>query len=189
MTDDVTDGVTDDVTDNVTDNAPRDPAVSAGDRPDIHDRAAVEGLVAAFYAEVLDDRLIGPLFTEVARIDVAQHLTIMVDFWESALLTPGVYHGNALRAHRELHAKSPLRADHFERWLHLWTAVVHRRHEGPVAERAVTKAHAIARALLHNTAGRDESARRPGPVLLQIRRSPQEAATHGHQSQIEATRQ
>ncbi|MFG3658568.1 group III truncated hemoglobin [Streptomyces sp. NPDC047706] len=175
VTDDVTDDMTDDVTDDVTDDAPRDPDGPAGERPDIRDRADVEGLVAAFYGEVLEDRLIGPLFTEVARIDVAHHLTLMADFWESALLTPGVYRGNALRAHRELHAASPLRADHFERWLHLWTAAVHRRYEGPVAERAVTKAHAIARALLHNTAGRDESPRHPGPVLLQIGRSPQEA--------------
>ncbi|WP_326573477.1 group III truncated hemoglobin [Streptomyces sp. NBC_00481] len=149
------------------DQAQRSPA-APGRLRDIHDRQDVERLVEAFYDEVLDDALIGRLFTEVARVDMAAHLPVMADFWESALLTPGVYRRNALRAHRDLHAESPLRAEYFDRWLDLWTAVVRRRHAGPVSDRAVVKAHAVARALLHNTAGDGQPRPDRGPVFVAI---------------------
>ncbi|MEH0639212.1 group III truncated hemoglobin [Streptomyces bottropensis] len=136
--------------------------------PDIAGREDVERLVRAFYDVVLDDPLIGRLFTEVARIDMATHLPVMADFWESALLTPGVYRRNALRAHRDLHARSPLRAEHFDRWLDLWTVAVRGRHAGPVADRAVTKARAVAGALLHNTAGDGRPPAVPGPVVVDL---------------------
>ncbi|ULR48150.1 group III truncated hemoglobin [Streptomyces deccanensis] len=155
--------------------------------PDIRDRQDVERLVGAFYDEVLGDPLIGRLFTEVARVDLAVHLPVMADFWESALLSPGVYRRNALRAHRDLHAESPLRAEHFDRWLELWSAVVRRRHAGPVSERAIVKAHAVARALLHNTAGDGRPRREPGPVLVTIEPSADHGRTDpaGHRPESE----
>lgn len=138
------------------------------DLPDIRDRGDVERLVGAFYDGVLGDPLIGRFFTEVARVDLAAHLPVMADFWESALLSPGVYRRNALRAHRALHAESPLRAEHFDRWLELWSTVVRRRHAGPVSEHAIAKAQAVARALLHNTAGDGPPRPASGPVLVTI---------------------
>ncbi|WP_327347997.1 group III truncated hemoglobin [Streptomyces europaeiscabiei] len=146
----------------------RQSPAAPGRLPDIRDRQDVEGLVRAFYDEVLGDPLIGRLFTEVARVDMATHLPVMADFWESALLTPGVYRRNALRSHRDLHAKSPLRAEYFERWLELWTATVRRRHAGPVSDRAVAKAQAVAGALLHNTAGDGRPRPDRGPVFVGI---------------------
>ncbi|MEU9290491.1 group III truncated hemoglobin [Streptomyces sp. NPDC048275] len=146
----------------------RQSPAAAGQLPDIRDRQDVEQLVKTFYDEVLKDPLIGRLFTEVARIDMAAHLPVMADFWESALLAPGVYRRNALRAHRDLHAKSPLRAEYFDRWLELWTAAVRRRHAGPVSDRAVVKAHAVARALLHNTASDGRPRPDRGPVFVDV---------------------
>ena len=149
--------------------------------PDINDREDVERLVRAFYDVVLDDPLIGRLFTEVARIDMATHLPVMADFWESALLTPGVYRRNALRAHRDLHAGSPLRAEYFDRWLELWTVTVRGRHAGPVADRAVTRARTVAEALLHNTAGDGRPRTVRGPVPVDIEpptRRPPDAPSH-----------
>ncbi|MFF4653654.1 group III truncated hemoglobin [Streptomyces sp. NPDC001380] len=143
-------------------------------RPDIRDRADVEALVAAFYGRALADPLIGPLFTEVARVDLAVHLPVMADFWEGMLLRPGAYRRNALRAHTDLHARSPLRADHFARWLLLWTGTVKERHTGPVARRAVAKATDVAAALLRRTAGGPgpgtdpQPGPRPGPVDVAI---------------------
>ncbi|MBP5865772.1 group III truncated hemoglobin [Streptomyces scabiei] len=138
--------------------------------PDIHGREDVARLVRAFYDAVLDDPLIGRLFTEVARIDLATHLPVMAEFWESVLLTPGVYRRNALRAHRDLHARSPLRAEHFDRWLELWTGTVRGRHAGPLADRAVARAQVVARALLHHTAGdgRPRTVRAPVPVDVDV---------------------
>ncbi|WP_406841674.1 group III truncated hemoglobin (plasmid) [Streptomyces sp. AHU1] len=141
-----------------------------GERADIQDRKDIEELVRAFYHEVLQDPFIGPLFTEVAHIDMASHLPVMADFWESALLMPGIYRRNALRAHRDLHAKSPLSSDHFARWLQLWTTTVRSLYTGPVADRAIVKANAVAQALFRNTTG--EGRLRPAQEVLVIGRGP-----------------
>ncbi|WP_320780538.1 group III truncated hemoglobin [Streptomyces sp. CRN 30] len=154
--------------------APGSPALAPGD---IRDRRDVETLVDSFYRRVLADPLIGPLFTEVARVDWPAHLRIMADFWESSLLTPGVYRRNALRAHRDLHAEHPLRHEHFDRWLELWTATVRRTYVGPVADRAVTRARTVAGALAQNTIGGGPSpsaavANGPVPVRIEPRPRP-----------------
>jgi hemoglobin len=90
-------------------------AQAPGELPDIRSRQDIENLVEIFYDQVVRDSVIGPHFTEVARIDMAAHLPIMADFWESNLLMPGVYRRNALQAHRDLHAKSPVTPEHFDR--------------------------------------------------------------------------
>ncbi|MDT7845639.1 group III truncated hemoglobin [Streptomyces justiciae] len=140
----------------------------SGELPDIHDRQDVERLVHAFYGRVFEDPLIGPFFAEVARVDTAVHLLVMADFWQSHLLAPGTYRRNALHAHRELHSRRPLRAEHFERWLHLWTSTIHERHAGPVADKAVRKAQVIARALLNNTVGNGQERPERQPVAIEI---------------------
>jgi hemoglobin len=126
-------------------------AQASGSLPDIRSRQDIEYLVEAFYDQVVRDSVIGPHFTEVARIDMTAHLPIMADFWESNLLRPGVYRRNALQAHRDLHAKRPVSPEHFDRWLGLWTSTVHQHYSGPTADRAIVKAHAIAHALYRNT--------------------------------------
>lgn len=135
---------------------------------DIRTREDVDSLVRAFYDQVIADSLIGPLFTQAVDTDWPGHLRIMTDFWESSLLTPGVYRRNALRPHRALHAVSPLRQEHFDRWLSLWTATVRRTYAGPVADRAVTKAHTVAQALAHNTMGTVRPDTAHGPVAVTI---------------------
>lgn len=137
---------------------------AASDPGDIRVREDIDALVRAFYGQVVADPLIGPLFTRVVDIDWPGHLRIMTDFWESSLLTPGVYRRNALRPHRALHAVSPFRQEHFDRWLSLWTSTVGRMYDGPVADRAVTKARTVAQALARNTMGTTPS----GPVAVAI---------------------
>lgn len=125
---------------------------------DLASRADVEQLVVAFYETAFRDPLIGPIFTEVAHMDLAAHLPIMCDFWETVLFRSGAYRRNALQVHVGLHARHPLTEAHFARWLELWTVTVDGHFAGPVAERAKLQATRIAGSMARRLAGRSGSA-------------------------------
>jgi hemoglobin len=108
---------------------------------DIADRADCERLVRAFYGRALTDPMIGWLFVDVARLDLEAHIPDITSFWETILLGAQSYRGGAFRPHAALHAKAPLRAGHFERWLTLWSTTVDELFAGERAELA--KAHAV----------------------------------------------
>ncbi|GJF28095.1 hypothetical protein KNE206_07950 [Kitasatospora sp. NE20-6] len=116
--------------------------------PDIAARADLEPLLRRFYAAAFADPLIGPFFTEVARLDLEAHLPHITDFWEGALLRSGDYRRNAFAPHLGLHRRRPLTAAHFGRWVQLWRAAVDGLYAGPVAERAKAQGERIARAML-----------------------------------------
>lgn len=97
---------------------------------DIAGRDDIDALVAAFYRRAFADENLGPIFIEVARVDLSVHLPVMGDFWETVLLRAGRYHCNALRPHVALAAEVELTDAHFARWLELWTATVDERHAG-----------------------------------------------------------
>lgn len=111
---------------------------------DIADRSDIAALVAAFYRRAFTDDILGPVFVEIAQVDLAAHLPVMCDFWETVLLRAGVYHRNALRPHLELNTQVELTPAHFGRWLALWTATVDERHTGQKAELAKAQAVRIA---------------------------------------------
>lgn len=111
------------------------------DLRDIEDRSDCERLVRAFYGRALEDPIIGWLFVDVARLDLEAHVPAIASFWETILLGAGTYSGGAFRPHVDLHAKVPLRAGHFERWLTLWRATVDDLFVGERAELA--KSHAL----------------------------------------------
>jgi hemoglobin len=125
---------------------------------DLADRTDVEQLVIAFYCAALVDPLIGPVFTEVAKLDLDHHLPIICDFWETVLFNAGLYRRNALQIHLVLHARHPLGFEHFDRWLALWSETLDARFEGPVTERAKLQATRIAGSMLLRTQGRSGSA-------------------------------
>ena len=127
----------------------------------VHDLASrddVEKLVVAFYESAFRDPLIGPIFTDVARMDLAAHLPIMCDFWETVLFRSGAYRRNALQVHVTLHARHPLTGDHFAGCLELWDATVDALHAGPIAERAKMQAERLAGSMQRRIAGRSGSA-------------------------------
>jgi hemoglobin len=125
---------------------------------DLADRDDVTELVSAFYRSAFADPLIGPVFTEVAKMDLDHHLPIICDFWETVLFNAGLYRRDALRIHLVLHARYPLGPDHFDRWLALWTRTVDEGFAGPVAERAKLQAARIARSMQRRLAGGSGSA-------------------------------
>ncbi len=107
---------------------------------DITSSADCARLVRAFYERALTDEVIGFLFTDVAHLDLDEHLPRITRFWETVLLGARSYGGGAFAPHLRLNAQVPLRRGHFARWLWLWTDTVDRLFCGPVAEEA--KAHA-----------------------------------------------
>lgn len=111
---------------------------------DIGDRRDIERLLRAFYQRVFADELIGPIFVDVAQLDLEAHLPIMCDFWETVLFRTGSYKRNAFRVHADLHSQCALAPPHFLRWVSLWVATVDSRHAGRYAELAKLRAGRIA---------------------------------------------
>lgn len=138
-------------------SAPEPATARGGTAPDLADRADIERLVTVFYRRAFADPLIGPIFTEVARMDLDAHMPIMCDFWESVLFVPGRYRGNALAPHVTLHRMTPLGSEHFGRWLALWTRTVDELFEGEKAELAKVQAGRIGGSLQRRLAGRGAS--------------------------------
>ncbi len=136
---------------------------------DIEDRAGCERLVRAFYGRAMSDPMIGYLFVDVAKLDLEAHVPVIASFWETILLGGGSYRGGAFRPHAALHARAPLRAGHFERWLVLWRTTVDELFAGPRAELAKAHAERVAHAFhrrLHGLPEPGDVAPLPLPLTL-----------------------
>lgn len=134
--------------------------------PDLVDRDDVEVLVRDFYTRAFADPLLGPIFCDVAHLDLEAHLPVMCDFWQTVLFRAGLYRRNAFRVHADLHTAAPLRSAHFARWLELWTAAVDASYAGEKAELAKIQAARIAYSISRRLLGDSDStfvtvARRP----------------------------
>lgn len=118
---------------------------------DIMTRADIDELMQRFYGAAMADPVIGYIFTEVAHLDLREHLPIIGDFWESVLFGSDTYrqHGNnPLDVHEALNLREPLLEHHFERWLELFGQSVDSLFHGPRAEYAKQRAAGIARRML-----------------------------------------
>jgi hemoglobin len=130
----------------------------------------VEALVVAFYGRAFADDLLGPVFADVARLDLAAHLPVICAFWETVILRAGTYRRNALQVHVDLHERFPLTPEHFGRWLDLWAAAVDDLYAGEKADLAKTQASRIAwsmsRRLMGETGSEFVTLRRASAGLL-----------------------
>lgn len=113
-------------------------------KPDIESRADIERLLDEFYKIVIRDLKIGHHFDE---LDLEAHLPIIADFWEKVLFGHPVYFNNPLAVHQKLHAKSPLKPEHFVRWVEVFSEAIDKLFAGEVAETAKSRARAIADSL------------------------------------------
>jgi len=109
------------------------------DRPE-----EIAELVRRFYADVAQDDLLGPVFEDVAGVDWSEHLPKLTAFWSRALLGEVGYAGNPYRAHALVHAREPLTAAHFERWLSLFADTIS-AWSGPNTDRALELVADVAR--------------------------------------------
>lgn len=124
---------------------------------DLKDRSDVARLVDEFYRRAFADPLIGPIFTDIAKMELERHLPIMCDFWETVLFRAGLYRRNALQVHLALNDRFPLQQNHFERWLTLWVANVDEHFAGEKADLAKVQAMRIAGSIRRRLQGRTGS--------------------------------
>jgi hemoglobin len=99
----------------------------------------VKLLVNTFYSKVQHDDLIGPIFNSVIK-NWQPHLEKMYTFWQTVLLQEHTYYGSPFPPH----AKLPVSAAHFERWLSLWRGTIDSLFEGEKAEDAKRRGQAMA---------------------------------------------
>lgn len=120
---------------------------------DIDTHEDVLSMLRAFYERAFADDLIGPVFVDIARMDLDTHLPVICDFWETVLFRTGTYRGNALRPHQLLHAKADLTPEHFARWLQLWCRTIDERYQGAHADQAKIQGTRIAGAMTRRITG------------------------------------
>lgn len=113
-------------------------------KPDLDSKERIAQFVDAFYANMLQDELLGPVFVEVAEVDLSIHLPLIKSYWQKLLLGDSSYRRHTMNIHRALNTKRTLRSQDFERWLTLFTTSVDQQFSGPYAERAKRLANNIA---------------------------------------------
>ncbi|HEU0163994.1 MAG TPA: group III truncated hemoglobin [Thermomicrobiales bacterium] len=107
---------------------------------DIRDRDDIAELVVAFYTSAFADEQLGPIFTDIVKLDLDAHLPYICDFWETVVFQAGLYRRDSLAIHRDVNDLVPLTKEHFQRWEDLWHETVDARFAGPRA--IVAKVHA-----------------------------------------------
>lgn len=111
---------------------------------DIENRDDLELLMHAFYSALLDDPAVNYIFTDVAKISLAEHLPLIIDFWEHLLFNTIKYKNNVFEIHKTLHAKSALEKQHFLIWLNHLNRTIDLHFMGEKAEKIKTSALSIA---------------------------------------------
>lgn len=107
---------------------------------DLDDLEQIKRMVNLFYSRVQKDDLIGPIFNGVIQDQWPKHLEKMYGFWQTVLLNERAYSGSPFPPH----AKLPIAAEHFERWLELFKANMQENFEGEKADEAVWRAEKMA---------------------------------------------
>jgi hemoglobin len=110
---------------------------------DIRDRDDIVRLVTAFYGTLFDDPLLGPVFKDVAKVDLGEHIPRFADFWENVLFQTGAYRGGLMAAHIRVHFLEPLGVPHLQRWLATWEWTVDQHFAGPRANHAKLQASRV----------------------------------------------
>jgi hemoglobin len=112
--------------------------------PDIETEADIAYFLSQFYSHVRQDPELGYIFDEVAQVDWPTHLPHIQRFWSSLLLGTSTYEGQPMRPHLALAQKTPIRPDHFERWLSYFEQTLDDCFAGPRAHEARLRAQSIA---------------------------------------------
>lgn len=113
-------------------------------KTDIKNRNDIILLVDTFYKKVEQNDKIGPIFTDVAKVDWSHHLPKMYDFWESILFGKAIYKGNPMLTHFSLQQKVDLFQAEFDVWKTLFYNTVDELFEGENSETIKQKAQSIA---------------------------------------------
>lgn len=111
---------------------------------DINNRSDIILLVDSFYTKIQQNLTIGPIFTDVVKVDWKHHLPKMYDFWESILFSKAIYKGNPMVSHFVINDKAPLKEEEFDTWKGIFFEAVDELFEGENASTIKQKAQSIA---------------------------------------------
>ena len=113
-------------------------------KSDIANREDIVRLLETFYVQAFADELIGRFFTEVVPLDLETHIPIIANFWESVVFGTAAYRGNVMEIHRHISELSPIKKEHLDRWVQLFTAAIDEFFEGDKATLMKQRAASIA---------------------------------------------
>ncbi|CAA0078394.1 Group 3 truncated hemoglobin ctb [Zhongshania aliphaticivorans] len=91
--------------------------ISESKKPDLDKPEHIATFVEAFYARLLKDETLAPLFTDVAAINIREHFPRIEAYWQKLLLGDRQYQRHTMNIHRQLDAKQRLTAENFDQWL------------------------------------------------------------------------
>lgn len=112
-------------------------------KKDIESRKDIELLVDEFYRKIKEDKQIGFIFTDIAKVNFEKHLPVMYDFFENMLFYTGSYTGNPMELHKHINRLLPLTESHFRQWEHLFCSSVDELFAGKTAELVKQRAISI----------------------------------------------
>lgn len=107
---------------------------------DIQNQADLHVLVTQFYQKLLNDNKISYFFTDVVKIQLEEHLPILVTFWSQVILGTGGYTNNLTQIHLNIHQKERLTPKLFKIWLNHFYKTVDENFKGINAEKIKTQA-------------------------------------------------
>jgi hemoglobin len=116
---------------------------------DIESRKDIELLVNTFYNKVKTNKVLGPIFYDVAKVDWEVHLPKMYSFWAGLLLGDPGFEGNLMQKHINLSRLTTMTKTEFSEWILLFTQTTDELFKGPKAEEAKERAASIARLMVH----------------------------------------
>ncbi len=134
---------------------------------DIETRDDIAHLMRTFYGRMFEDEVMGPIFLDVAKMDLEAHIPVMCDFWELQLFQKAGYRGGMMAVHFRLNMQTDLEHHHFMRWMDYWVSTLDDLFDGPRATWAKTVAARVARNMSQRL---DEaSGRAVQPVTSELR--------------------
>jgi hemoglobin len=113
-------------------------------KADIQSRADIERMLASFYQKAFKDEQIGYFFTRVVPLDLETHLPVIADFWEAIILNTNRYRKNVMEIHQHINELSPIRQQHLNRWVELFTETIDEHFSGNNASLMKQRAASIA---------------------------------------------
>jgi hemoglobin len=118
-------------------------------KKDIVSRDDIIKLIDSFYGNVKNDPKIGPIFSDIVKVDWDAHLPVMYSFWASVLIGEQTYNGNPMSKHIALSKITPMTVEHFDTWLSIFHSTLDSLYEGEIATLAKLRATNIAGLMLH----------------------------------------
>jgi hemoglobin len=119
-------------------------------KKDIASRKDIEVIVNEFYAKVRKDKLLGPIFNDIFKLNWEKHLETMYNFWDNILFYTGSYQGNPMNLHTHISEMTAIKKSHFKRWDKLFEETVDEFYEGEKASLIKKRAANIAKIMQDN---------------------------------------